>query len=123
MNDRTPLFRQIVPVWVVDGRPSSQAFRPFKTDCLSTYDGDMISAEKAYNHYTEIMGNASAGVASVLVEEFKNEGLSIIEDRTPYKEHVSVDYSEIAELSKRKIISKRLANISFSRGWAFKPEG
>jgi len=120
MNDKTPLFRQVVSGWIENGRPSSQAFRPFKTNLLSTYDGDMISAECAYNHYTNL-GNASAGVVSIQVEEFRNEGLLIIEDRAPYKEHISIDFGGISE-SKRKVISRRLADISFTRGWAFRPE-
>ena len=120
MNEKTPLLRQIVSDWIVNGRPSSQAFRPFKADHLSTYDGDMISAEGAYRHYVE-HGNKSAGVAFVLAGEFRNEGLSIVEDRIPYKEHISVDYSGISE-SQRKNISKRLADISFGHGWAFRPE-
>jgi hypothetical protein len=84
------------------------------------YGGDMIFAEDSHVHCTQ-QGNKSAGVAVVLVGEVKENGLAIVEDRVPYKEHVSVDYDGISK-SKLKLISRELAEISSSHGWAFKPK-
>ena len=55
MNDQTLLFRQAHPNFVVEGMLTSQAFTPFPKDQgnLSVYDGDQVSPQEAYRHYTE----------------------------------------------------------------------
>jgi len=121
MNDNTPLLRQVIPEWVHCGKISSQAFRPFrKGEMLSTYDGSIITAEEAYFNFTGNPDRRSAGVASVLVSQFKAEGLEIIEDRIPYESHISVSY-DIFGTNAREKISRKLANIANARGWAYIP--
>ena len=55
MNDATLMLRQIHPSFIKQGQITSQAFRPTIKDDkkLSVYDNDMITAEKAYEHYTK----------------------------------------------------------------------
>lgn len=120
MNGSTLLLRQTVPEWIVDGRLSSQAFRPFSDDFLSTYDGDMISPKYSYVHYVDTLKNRSAGVYGATLNEVTAQNLGIIEDRKPYKEHISIDFSGING-NRRKTISRNLATCADQRGCLFKP--
>jgi hypothetical protein len=58
MDAATPLLRQINPSFMVAGRVTTQAFHPTPKDkdLLSAYDGDLIGAEAAWNHYTQQLG-------------------------------------------------------------------
>ena len=71
MNDGTLLLRQVHPTFVQQGRITSQVFKPSTKDNneLSVYDGDQISADAAWRHYTEDLHLASAGVVAVAVAE------------------------------------------------------
>ena len=71
MNDSSLMLRQIHPSFIKQGQITSQAFRPTTKDNLklSVYDHDMISAEKAYEHYTKKLVKSSAGVMAVSVKE------------------------------------------------------
>lgn len=71
MTSGTLLFRQVNPSWVKLGRITSQAFMPTAKDRgrLSTYDGDRITAENSWRHYTRELGFRSAGVLAVTVGE------------------------------------------------------
>ena len=120
MNGDTILLRQVVPSWIIEGRLSSQAFRPFSGDMLSTYDGDMMSPEETYRHYTEELGNESAGVYGITCDETEEQGLEIVEDRTPYKEHVSVSFQGISSNGRRSK-SRRLASYAMNRGCMHAP--
>lgn len=72
MNDDTLLYRVINPDKLFQaGKISSQAFRPRKTDnkCLSVYEGDQITPEAAWQHYTSDLENLpSCTVRSVLAD-------------------------------------------------------
>ena len=63
MNSETILIRQIHPSFIQDGRVGSNAFCPTSKDegKLSTYDGDTIDAEAAWQHYTSDLGHESVG--------------------------------------------------------------
>ena len=68
MNNDTLLLRQVHPSWIQNGRVTSQAFTPTPKDNghLSSYDGDMISAEAAWRHYTNKLGYESSGGFRIL---------------------------------------------------------
>jgi hypothetical protein len=54
MTGATFLLRQVHPSFVQAGRVTSQAFRPTPKDrsLLSVYDGDQITPEAAWIHFT-----------------------------------------------------------------------
>lgn len=122
MTEQTILLRQVHPSFVQNGRPTSQAFRPTPKDehQLSTYDGDQIKAEPAWEHYTETQGFSSAGVLGITVEECSEQGLKIIPDPIPFPEHVLVDFSEFptGQIDKKAKLLKAKAE---ARGWLYGP--
>jgi len=85
MNDQTLLLRQVHPQFVQGGQLSSQAFVPFPKDVgrLSVHDGDQISAEQAYSHYTMTLGLQSAGVWAVTGGEVTSVELHYQPDPLP----------------------------------------
>ena len=121
MNSDTLLLRQIHSSFVQQGRVTSQAFRPTPKDehKLSMYDGDQISAERSYRHYTESIGFASAGVLGVTVAECRELELAVVPNPEPFPEHVLVDYSAFD----RNVVetkAKLLKAKAESRGWLFR---
>ncbi len=69
MTGTTMLLRQIHPSFVQAGYSTSQAFRPTPKDeaKLSGYDGDRITAEASFVHYTTVWKLASVGAMAVTV--------------------------------------------------------
>lgn len=65
------LYRQVHPQWIVEGEPSSQAFRPTKKDegMLSIALGSKTTAEDAFLHHTQVLKLASGGTWAVTVGE------------------------------------------------------
>ena len=56
------LYRQIHPDFVVDKKVTSHAFKPTKSNPnISVYDGSMIDARPAWEHYTKTLRRKSAG--------------------------------------------------------------
>ncbi len=55
MTEKTLLLRQIHPLFIQEGRVTSQAFRPTPKDQkkLSVYDGDLITAERSWVHFRD----------------------------------------------------------------------
>ena len=83
MNDDTLLHRQVHPNFVDShGETTSQAFRPTPKDKnqLSVYDGNLISAENAWKHYTNDLQLRSIGVMSVSVAECRTLELPVVPD-------------------------------------------
>ena len=121
MNAETLLHRQVHPSWVQQGRVTSQAFRPTPKDQkrLSVYDGDQISAEDAWNHYSISLGHASMGVLAVTVTECTRQQLSVVPDPKTFPEHVLIDFSEFAENQIKKK-AKHLRAAAASRGWQYR---
>ncbi len=120
MNARTHLLRQVHPAWVQQGRITSQVFRPTPKDegKLSVYDGDMISAEKAWGHYTQRLELRSAGVVAVTEGECRDLGLPVLSDPETFPEHVLVDFSALSDKDiKRK--AQLLKSAALARGWLF----
>ena len=85
MTDQTLLLRQVHPVFVQEGRVTSQTFRPTPKDeyLLSAYNGDMITPEDSWKHFTGQSACRSAGVMAVLKGECNVLELAVIEDRIP----------------------------------------
>ena len=124
MTDNTLLHRQVHPSWVQQGRITSQAFRPTPKDQqrLSVYDGDQISPEAAWTHYTDTLGFDSTGVMSVSVAECAAQELPAAADPTPFPEHVLIDFSGLAE-NRIKAKAKLLKAAAEVRGWQYQAEG
>ena len=124
MNSETMLLRQVHPTWIQRDRMTSQAFRPTPKDGkkLSVYDGDLISPEKAWEHYTQQLELRSAGVVAVSEGECRGFGLPVISDPEPFPEHVLIDFSGYSEKEIRsKAQSLRAA--AERRKWLFQENG
>ncbi|OGS94606.1 MAG: hypothetical protein A3H31_12820 [Gallionellales bacterium RIFCSPLOWO2_02_FULL_57_47] len=122
MNEQTLLLRQIHPSFVQAGRPTSQAFRPTPKDenKLSVYDGDKITPEAAWHHFTANPDCSSAGVMAVTKGQCVDLSLGVIADGEIFPEHVSIDYSAFAksEIEKKAKVLKGYAQ---ARGWLYQP--
>lgn len=121
MNDDTKLLRQVHPQFIINGRVSSQAFRPTPKDkqLLSVYDGDLIAADAAYEHYSTSLELESNGVLAVTVEECVQIELSARPDpMTNFSEHAVIDFSSFGkkEMEKKAKLLKVKAE---QRDWLF----
>lgn len=83
---------------------------------MSAYDGDLISAEMSWMHYTIQLKFESVGALAVTVFECKRENLAALSDPKPFLEHVVIDFSSHAA---NQIMnkSKKLRTAATSRGW------
>ena len=74
MTPGTLLLRHVHPNWIREGRITSQVFSPTPKDKkrLSVYDGDLMTAEEAYVHYTQQLGLPSLGVMAVPLQNASN---------------------------------------------------
>jgi hypothetical protein len=72
------LYRQVHPQWIVDGEPSSQAFKPTKKDAgmLSIALGSKTTAEDAWLQHTQVLMLASGGTWAVTVGDVAEVDLS-----------------------------------------------
>jgi len=113
------LLRQIHPAFVQDNQATSQAFRPTPKDAgkLSVYDGDKITADKAWSHYTSILGYESAGVMGLLVQECIKANVSAAADPDPFPEHCVIDFTKLATKKEVENAAKALKRAASSRGW------
>lgn len=77
MTDETILLRQAHPEFVKDGATTSQAFFPFPKDKnkLSVDDGDLATAEAAFEHFTNVLKLESDGTWGVSCKEVTSTGL------------------------------------------------
>ena len=121
MNLNTLLLRQINPAFIKNERVTSVAFRPTPKDekQLSVDNGDCVTAEQSYNRFVSNLNCFSIGVLAVSKKECDDEALSVIEDRAPYEEHCSIDFTG---LTKKEIEtkSKILRDKAIARNWQFK---
>lgn len=124
MNDDTFLYRQTHPRFVKqDGEVSSQAFSPTPKDKgrLSVYDGDMISPNDSYLHYTAALGYTSSGVVAVTVAECGAQGLPTYCDPGPFDEHAVVDFRGLTKsATERK--ARKLKDAANARGWLYRTD-
>ena len=118
MNNETLLLRQINPEWVRNDRVTSQAFTPTPKDEseLSVYDGDRITPEQSWIHFTSTLGNRSVGVLAVTVGECEANETTARSDPNPYPEHVVIDFSDMTRSHARRV-GKELTSLAKKRGW------
>ena len=118
MNSQTLLLRQIHPSFVQQGRVTSQAFRPTPKDemKLSVYDGDQMTPEEAFEHFTSVLEQQSVGELAVTVSECESLDLKVEADPEPFPEHAIIDFTGLG----RKVVEskgKKLKSIADARGW------
>ncbi|MBX3640283.1 MAG: hypothetical protein KF888_07195 [Nitrosomonas sp.] len=117
MNDQTLLLRQVHPSFFPDGEISSQAFFPFPKDDgkLSVYDGDQVTAEDSYQHYTNLELE-SVGVWAVNGAEVVSVGLTYRADPVAGNQaRAVIDFGALAEKECRKL-AKKLKKLAVDRG-------
>ena len=126
VNENTRLWRQVHPNFIRENQVTSQAFAPTPKDKgrLSVYDGDQISAEDSWKHYTTPTADKPAypsiGVVAVTVKECKAQETTVVPDPDSFQEHVLVDFTKLPN-SKRKTVAKELSKIARERGWKYQP--
>ncbi len=120
MTANTLLFRQIHPSFVQNGRVTSQPFRPTPKDesLLSVYDGDLISPEKSWLHFTTKLMQQSVGTMAVSVAECAAENLPSRPDPDTFPEHAAIDFSGLTDKECRTK-SKKLQAKALERGWLY----
>ncbi len=122
MNGNTLLYRVIGSgMWLQDGQVASQAFRPRRIDgkLLSVYDGDQITPEAAWVHYTKDPSKPPAGVLAVTVSECLALDLHVLPDPETFPEHVLIDFRSFGTNQiKRK--SESLRDAALARGWQYR---
>ncbi len=123
MTPQTLLLRQINPNWVQGDRVTSQAFRPTNKDqgLLSVYDGDRMTPQAAWIHYTSELKLSSVGAQAVTVQECADLQLFARPDPAPFPEHAVIDFTGLSRGDiERK--AKELRRLAEERGWLYKPE-
>lgn len=123
MNNATQLYRQVNPVFIQEGRVTSQVFSPTPKDekRLSVYDGDQITPEAAWKHFTETLNFNSVGVLAVTVQDCKQQNLSVAADSEPFPEHVLIDFRAVPSGGEMRKKAKILTKTAVDRGWLFQP--
>lgn len=128
MNADTRLYRQVNPNFIQrdphtgQERFTSQAFYPSEQDRkLSVYDGDRITAESSWLHFTNAAGLKSGGVAAVAVSDCSELELPVIPDGIPYPEHVSIDFTAVRSRNRIATKAKLLRAAADKYGWQFRP--
>lgn len=123
MTEATLLHRQVNPSWVQQGRVTSQLFKPTPKDNLRTsvYDGDQITAQRSWSHYTSELKFSSSGVLSVIVAECTAIDLKVEPDPNLFPEHAVIrfDMCTSGQIEKK---SKRLRDAAMSRDWQYTAE-
>lgn len=124
MTESTPLYRQVHSSWIQGDRVTSQVFRPTPKDRkqLSVYDGNQVTAEQSWRHFTEELNRSSAGTLCVKAADCTSLGLQVISDPEPFPAHVLIDYSGLESKRSVENIAKRLRDISLTYGWKFKEQ-
>ena len=117
------LLRQVHPNFVERGRVPSQAFRPTRKDRdkLSVDDGDRVTPEEAFAHYTRLRNRRSVGVLAVTVFECRKLDLHVAEGPlrcAPLRR--TIDFSGLSK-ARREGKAKRLRECAQARGWLHGP--
>jgi len=118
MNANTFLLRQAHPNFIVGELPTSQVFMPNSEDKgqMSAYDGDQISPEDSYVHYTEVLKKQSKSVWALTKQEADTNGVPGSPDPLPdFPSHAKIDFNGVAENSWRRV-AKRLKSLAIARG-------
>ncbi len=120
MNSDTLLLRQINPSFIQNGRVTSQAFRPTPKDenKLSVYDGDQITPENSWIHFTSNPQCRSDGVLAISYEQCDQQSIPVIADGIPFPEHAYLNFSDMGkgEIERK---AKILVSKAQERGWLY----
>ena len=122
MNSDTLLYRMVSPSWMRRGRPTSQTFNPTPKDNghLSVYDGDQISPQDAYEHYTGL-GYKAVGVLAVAVEECASLNLTVSPDPLPgFPAHAAIDFNALSGNGIARA-ARSLNKSATARDWLYRP--
>lgn len=119
------LYRQVHPQWLVDGEPSSQAFKPTRKDqgMLSVGLGSKTTPEKAFLHHIQTLRLSSGGTWAVTVGEVAAVELTSYEqplERSPA--HGFIDFRGLgrgATESRAKLLLAKARD----RGCLYRPPG
>ena len=122
VNSETLLLRQVHPSWIQHDRVTSQLFKPTPKDkgMVSVYDGDRITAEGSWNHFSNELGYESAGVMAVALHECGRHCIPVIPDPKEFQEHVLLDFRTFSG-SQTNVLAKRLTRYARDRGWQYYP--
>ena len=123
MNAATILLRQAHPKFIEGNLPTSQVFQPNSYDGgkMSVYDGDQVSPNESYIHYTKVLNMQSHSVWAVTKGEADSEGVPGGADFLPdFPSHAKIDFPALPEKSWRKV-AKRLKVLAISRGCQYLP--
>ncbi len=119
-----PLFRQVHPSFIRDGRPSSQAFRPTAKDhsMLSVARGALTTACDAYELHTAALGLQSAGTWVITVGECQAQTLEVVADpltcppeKVADPAHALIDFTLYSK-NQQEAKAARLARQAVERG-------
>lgn len=125
MTPKTLLLRQVNPNWIREGRITSQVFKPMPGDKkqLSVYDGDQITAQEAYRHYTRKLNLSSVGVMAVNVAECKQQDLPVKPDPQPlFPEHAVIDFQNHSKRKDIETKAKCLRDAAQRRDWQYQAD-
>ncbi len=118
MTDTTLLLRQVNPSWIQAGRITSQVFKPTPKDenRLSVYDGDQVTAEQSWRHFTGELRFLSVGVVAVTVGECQSQDLPAEPAPRLFPAHVVIVFDGYSgtQIEKKARHLKRAAE---ERGW------
>lgn len=123
------LLRHIHPSFVGgDARVSSRAFDPLRSGgergrnqrVLSVYDGSLISAQSAFDHYTGELGRSSCGVLALDEDECVALGVAVERDGIGFPEHVNLNFDSLSRGSIKEAAKLLLAH-AVDRGWQYGP--
>lgn len=120
MRPETLLLRQINPSFIQNGRVTSQAFRPTPKDDsqLSVYNGDLITPEKSWQHFTLTLLFRSSGVMAVSKSQCDEQIIPVIDDPATFPEHAYLDFSGMSKKDiERK--AKVLTSKAQDRDWLY----
>ena len=123
MNADTFLLRQAHPNFMDGELPTSQVFMPNSGDegKMSVYDGDQISPEDSYVHYTQVRKKQSNSVWALTKQEVDTNGVPGTPDPLPnFPSHAKIDFTQEPERTWRKV-AKRLKVLSIARGCQYSP--
>ncbi len=95
-------------------------FRPTPKDenQLSVYDGDKITPEASWAHYTNTPACKSSGVLAISLQEAQEQELPVIADGMPFPEHCFIDFTALTKRDIEKK-AKKLASYAVKRDWLF----
>ena len=118
MRSETILLRQVHPDFIPGGQLTSQAFVPSEKDAgrCSVCDGDQITAEESYKHYTETLKRRSDSVWGVTCAEVSEVGLESAPDPLDeFPSHAVIDFTAHNKSKYRKL-AKKLKAKALARG-------